>query len=99
MRQTWSVYSLFTVPRSRWTGMQLSSTTGASPIEEVVSEGRFLGDSSFRSVGGPDDILVATVPFRGRVQTRVLALGNYRADLIPARDGDLNDRHRVVIET
>lgn len=99
MRQTWSVYSLFTVPRSRWTGMQLSSTTGASPIEEVVSEGRFLSRSSFRSVGGPDDILVATVPFRGRVQTRVLALGNYRADLIPARDGDLNDRHRVVIET
>lgn len=99
MRQTWSVYSLFTVPRSRWTGMQLSSTTGASPIEEVVSEGRYLNGTSFRGAGGPDDILVATVPFRGRVQARVLALGNYRAELMHARDGDLNNRLRVVIET
>ena len=99
MRQTWSVTGLFTVPRSRWTGMQLSSTTGASPIEEVVSEGRHLNGSSFRSTGGPDDILVALVPFRGRVQARVLALGNYRADILPARDGDLDNRLRVVIET
>lgn len=99
MRQTWSVIGLFTVPRSRWTGMQLSSTTGASPIEEIVSEGRYLDDASFRSTGGPDDILVALVPFKGRLQAKVLALGNYRADLIAARDGDLNNRLRVVIET
>src|SRR5690554_4402639 len=99
MRQTWSVYSLFTVPRSRWTGMQLSSTAGASPIEEIVSEGRYLEPASFRSAGGPDDILVATVPFRGRVQAQVLALGNYRAQISSVCDGDLKNRLRVVIET
>lgn len=99
MRQTWSVIDLFTVPRSRWTGMQFSSTTGASSIEEIVSEGRHLKTASFRSTGGPDDILVALVPARGRVQARVLALGNYRADILPSRDGDLDNRLRVVIET
>lgn len=99
MRQTWNVYSLFTVPRSRWTGTQLSSTRESTSFEEVVSEGRYLGSDSFRNAGGPDDILVATVPFRGRVQTRVLALGNYRAELIPARNGDLHSGHRVVVET
>lgn len=98
MRQTWNVYSLFTVPRSRWTGKQLSSTHESTSFEEVVSEGRYLGGSSFRSAGGPDDILVATVPFRGRVQTRVLAMGNYRAEVIPAQSDELHDGHRVVIE-
>lgn len=99
MRQTWSVIELFTVPRSRWTGIQFSSTTGASPVEEVVSEGRFLAGTSFRSVGGPDDILVALVPSRGRVQAKVLALGNYRADILPTRDGDPINGLRVVLET
>lgn len=98
MRQTWGVIELFTVLRSRWTGIQFSSTTGASPVEEVVSEGRFLNGSSFRSAGGPDDILVATVPCRGRLQARVLALGNYRAELIPARDGDPVNGLRIILE-
>jgi len=76
MRQTWSVYSLFTVPRSRWTGIQMSSTRKKTCLEEVVSLGRYLTPGSVKDAGGPNDILVGTVPFRGRMQTRVLAMGN-----------------------
>jgi len=99
VRQTWNVLSLFTVPRSRWTGMKLSSTTGAFPIEEIVSEGRNLTDACFQSIGGPDDILVATVPYRGRLQARVLALGNYRAEVKSAQIGDRKSGLSVVVET